>query len=490
MQDMGAAGISCCTSEMSAKAGTGMKIDLTRVPLREASMTAYEIMLSESQERMLVVVKPEDVGATKAIFEKWDLQAEIIGEVTDTGRVIIDYHGERVADIPARALALGGDMTPVYHRESKEPKYLQTTRAYDFSSLTDVDDCGAMLRSLLGRPNIASKRWVFEQYDSMVRTNSLYLTGSDAAVVRVKGTTKGLAMKTDCNSRYVYLDPYRGGMLSVVEAARNVACTGATPIGVTNCLNFGDPYDREVYYQFTEAIRGMGDACRALGTPVTGGNVSFYNQSPDGAIYPTPTIGMIGLIEDITKVVSSDFKHEEDAILLLSVGESQNPNDGLGGSEYVYQRTGLVTGTAPECDLEKEAALIRTLIELADRGLINSAHDISEGGFAVAIAECCFAQSMERPVGAKIGNPHKGAVTRDAILFAERQGRVILSADPNNVTTIQEISKRQTLLAPHIGIVTGDRLIIGDAIDERVEDLFSIYSQALPAALGEEEVTV
>ncbi len=486
MQDMGAAGISCCTSEMSAKAGTGMKIDLGRVPLRETGMSAFEIMLSESQERMLVVVKPEDVGTIKAIFDKWDLQAEIIGTVTDTGNVVFDYLGERVADIPAKALALGGDMTPVYYRESREPKYLAETRAYDFSSLGDVADAGSMLRTLLASPTIASKRWVYEQYDSMVRTNSLYLTGSDAAVVRVKGTTKGLAMKTDCNSRYVRLDPYRGTLTAVVEAARNIACTGATPIGVTNCLNFGNPYDPEVYWQFKEAIRGMGDACRALGTPVTGGNVSFYNESPEGAIFPTPTIGMIGLIEDITKVVSSDFKQEGDAILLLSVGVSKNKYDGLGGSEYVYHRTGLVTGSAPECDLEKEAALIQMLVELADRGLVNSAHDVSEGGFAVALAECCFAQGTERPLGAKIGNPHEGAVSRDAILFAERQGRVILSAEPKAVTAIQEIARRHSLLAPQIGIVTGDRLVIGDDINESVEDLYNIFSNAIPALMDTE----
>jgi phosphoribosylformylglycinamidine synthase len=486
MQDMGAAGISCCTAEMAAKAGTGMKIDLTRVPLREASMSAFEIMLSESQERMLVVVKPKDVGAIQTIFTKWDLQAEIIGEVTDTGRVVIDYHGQRVADIPAKALALGGDMTPVYYRETSKPKYLAKTSEYDVSQLPDVEDASAMLRTLLGTPTIASKRWVYEQYDSMVRTNSLYLTGSDAAIVRVKGTTKGLAMKTDCNSRYVYLDPYAGGTIAVAEAARNIACTGATPIGVTNCLNFGNPYDPEVFYQFKEAVRGMGDACKAFGTPVTGGNVSFYNESPDGAIYPTPTIGMIGLIEDITKVVSSDFKNDGDAIMLLSAG---NDSDGLGGSEYLYQRTGLVTGHAPSCDLKKQAALVQTLIELADKRLLNSAHDVSEGGLAVALVECCFAQGTEHPLGAKgeIQNEH---IRKDTLLFGERQGIVILSCDMQNADKILAISKQHGLEAKQIGTVGSDRLIIGDLIDESVEDLYSIYSTALSAALGEEVAMV
>ncbi len=491
MQDMGAAGISCSTAEMSAKAGTGMMITLDKVPLREASMSAYEIMLSESQERMLVIVKPENVQAIQAIFQKWDLQAEIIGDVTDTGRVVIDYRGERVADIPSRSLALGGDQTPVYKRETSKPKYLAETQAYDFSTLTDVEDCNAMLRELLASPNIASKRWVFEQYDSMVRTNSLYLTGSDAAVVRMKGTTKGLAMKTDCNSRYVYLDPYRGGMLAVVESARNVACTGATPIGVTNCLNFGNPYDPEVYYQFTEAIRGMSDACLALETPVTGGNVSFYNQSPDGAIYPTPTIGMLGLIEDISKVVSSDFKKEGDAIILLSAADNDNAFDGLGGSEYLYARTGLVTGPAPETNLAKEAALVRALVEMADGGLLRSAHDVSEGGVAVTLAECCFGQSTERQLGALIEsvatlcNPRIANARLDATLFGERQGQVIVSADPAKVDALLLIASKHGIPATKLGRVMGDRLIIGDVIHESVAELHAVYSCALAEALGE-----
>ncbi len=487
MQDMGAAGISCCTSEMSAKAGTGMAIDLGKVPLREASMTAFEIMLSESQERMLVVVKPNDVNAIQAIFTKWDLQAEIIGTVTNTGRIVIDYHGERVADIPANALALGGDMTPVYHRESREPKYLARVNSYDVSALPEVEDAGAMLRELLGSLNIASKRWVYEQYDSMVRTNSLSLTGGDAAVVRIKGTTKGLAMKTDCNSRHVYLDPYRGAAIAVAEAARNIACTGATPIGVTNCLNFGNPYDPEVYYQFTEAVRGMGDACKVFETPVTGGNVSFYNESPGGAIYPTPTIGMIGLIEDITKVIPSDFQREGDAILLISAADGVGPLDGLGGSEYLYNRIGQVVGIPPSCDLEKQASLVRALQELAERQLLHSAHDISEGGFAVALAECCFGQSTEQPIGATVEVP-TDPTRLDTMLFGERQGMVVLSADPKAVKAVIAVAQRHGLAAEVIGETGGERLRIGTVIDESVEELYGIYSTALPAALGEAKV--
>jgi len=372
MQDMGAAGICCSTSEMSAKAGTGMHIDLDRVPLREAGMSAYEIMLSESQERMLVVVKPEDVGSIQSIFEKWDLPAEIIGTVTDTGRVVIDYEGERVSDIPSGSLALGGDMTPVYHRESKVPAYLSTSKI--IPTLTDVEDPTAMLKQLLACPNIASKAWVYRQYDSMVRTNTLFMEGSDAAVIRIKGTKKGIALKTDCNSRYVYLNPYVGGALAVYEAARNVACTGARPVAVTNCLNFGNPYDPEVFFQFTEAVRGMGDACRALETPVTGGNVSFYNQSPGGAIFPTPTIGMLGIIEDIENVVTSDFKHDGDVILLVIPNSKSH---GLGGSEYLFQRTGKIVGDAPDDSADQlkseQVEIVNFLVEAANRRLLKSA---------------------------------------------------------------------------------------------------------------------
>jgi phosphoribosylformylglycinamidine synthase len=378
-------------------------------------------------------------------------------------------------------------MTPVYQRETREPKYLAETRKYNLSALGDVPNAGEMLKTLLGSPTIASKRWVYEQYDSMVRTNSLYLTGCDAAVVRVKGTTKGLAMKTDCNSRYVRLDPYRGAMIAVVEAARNIACTGATPIGVTNCLNFGNPYDPEVYWQFKEAIRGMGDACRALDTPVTGGNVSFYNESPDGAIFPTPTIGMIGVIDDITKVVSSDFKDAGDAVIIFTAGWSGNVTDGLGGSEYLFQRAGLVTGAAPELNIEKEAAIIKTLVQLADRGLLKSAHDLSEGGFAVAVAECCFGQSTEIPLGATIGKVTRDGVSRDTLLFGERQGRVLLSAKPSDVEAIQNLANVNGLLAFNIGTVGGDRLIIGDEIDESVAELFEVYSESLHKALGDVE---
>jgi len=478
MQDMGAAGISCSTSEMSAKAGTGMKINLDKVPLREATMSSYEIMLSESQERMLVVVLPENVDAIKAVFSKWDLQAEVIGIVTDTGTVELSHHGEIVSNLPSKALALGGDMTPVYQRETREPSYLATTRAFDPATISDVSDANAMLKELLSSPNIASKSWVYEQYDSMVRTNTLDLEGCDAAIVRVKGTTKGLAVTTDCNSRYVYLNPYRGAMIAVCEAARNVACTGARPLGVTNCLNFGNPYDPEVYYQFTEAIRGMGDACRTLETPVTGGNVSFYNESPDGAIYPTPTIGMLGVIDDVANVVTAGFKNNGDAILLLSAYQPDTEFEGLGGSEYLALRNdGKALGNAPNIDPGGEARLIELLISLSQKKLIHSAHDISEGGLAVCITESSFANM----IGASIKAP--SSKRNDHSLFGEMQGRVILSASPEVVKEISELAAEQNVKVEALGTTGGNKFIVEGLIDSNLADLYESYTTAIPNAV-------
>jgi len=478
MQDMGAAGISCSTSEMSAKAGTGMKIDLNKVPLREATMTSYEIMLSESQERMLVVVEPKNVEAIKSVFTKWDLQAEVIGVVTDSGNVEISYHGEVVANIPSKALALGGDMTPVYERETREPAYLREKRNFDINLLPDVEDANETLTELLSSPNIASKRWVYEQYDSMVRTNTLDIEGSDAAIIRVKGTNKGLAVKTDCNSRYVYLNPYRGAMIAVCEAARNIACTGAKPLAITNCLNFGNPYDPEVYWQFTEAIRGMGDACRTLETPVTGGNVSFYNESPDGAIYPTPTIGMLGVINDISNVVSSGFKNVGGAIILLSAFISDSEFDGLGGSEYLAMRNnGDTLGHAPKVDPGAEARLIDLLVALAEKKLLKSAHDISEGGLAVTLAESCFANM----IGANI-KPSE-YTRKDLYLFGEMQGRVVISAAPDSVQEIFSSSEAANVKAEVLGTTGGSRLIFEGLIDADLEELYEVYSSAIPNAV-------
>src|SRR4030095_100828 len=294
MQDMGAAGITCSTTEMSAKGNSGMEIDLDHVPAREENMSAYELMLSESQERMLVVIQKGKEDIAKKIFEKWDLNCVQIGTVTKGTSVKVSYRGNVVADVPANTLVLGGD-APVYERESKEPSYYKELRSFEFSTLPEPKDYNEVLLRLLSSPDITNKNWVYEQYDTQVRTNTIVLPGGDASVIRIKGTTKALAMKTDCNGRYAYLNPYKGAAIAVCESARNVACTGAEPLAITNCLNFGNPYKPEVYHQFREVIKGIGDACRVLNTPVTGGNVSFYNESPDYAVYPTPTIGMVGL---------------------------------------------------------------------------------------------------------------------------------------------------------------------------------------------------
>lgn len=478
MQDMGAAGISCSTSEMSFKAGTGMDVDLDKVPLREPSMSAYEIMLSESQERMLVVVEPKNVGRIKEIFAKWDLPAEEIGIVTNTGRVVIKQHGVVVADIPAKALALGGDMTPVYIRDKKEPAYFTTTRNVDFETIPDCTDATSVLKKLLGSPNIASKRWVYEQYDSMVRTNTIALEGSDASVVRVKGTTKGIALKTDCNGRYVYLNPYRGGAIAVAESARNVACVGAQPIAITNCLNFGNPYDPEVYFQFSEAIRGMGDACKVLETPVTGGNVSFYNESPESAVFPTPTIGMLGVLDDVSKTVSAGFKDAGDEVYLLTAYHSADPYDGLGGSEYISLTQGKAVGDAPYLDLDGEKRLVKTLLDLANRNALKSAHDVSEGGLLVSLAESCFANGH----GVNVSMEVSGRV--DCAFFGEQQGRVVVSVDAKHAKELATIAEAHKVQLTKLGTVTsGTDFEIAKYVQVPLRELQVQYRDAIPKAM-------
>ena len=329
IQDMGAAGIACSTSEMSAKGKSGMIVNLDKVPLREDGMTAYEIMLSESQERMLCVVRPGYEDKVKDVFEKWDLNCEIVGEVTDEPFLKIYRDGELKAEIPPYELVLGGG-APVYIRGTKEPEYLKSIKAFDFSSLLKPEDLTEVFEKVLSSPNIVSKKWVYEQYDSMVRTNTVVGPGCDAAVIYIKDTNKALAMKTDCNGRYVYLNPKEGTRIAVAEAARNIVCSGGVPLGITNCLNFGNPYKPEIYWQFKQAIEGMGEACRFFDTPVTGGNVSFYNESPNTAVYPTPTIGMVGLIEGLEKVTTSFFKDEGDLVYILG-----DDFEELGGSEYL-----------------------------------------------------------------------------------------------------------------------------------------------------------
>lgn len=353
MQDMGAAGIACSTSEMSAKGESGMLLDLDKVPAREEGMTAYELLLSESQERMLVVAEKGREQEIIDVYKKWDLNAVVIGHVTDTQRVVYMKEGEVKADIPADSLVLGGG-APVYIRETKRPEYLDRTQNFDESSVKESRSFDEVIKHLLKSPNIASKRWVFEQYDHMVRTNTVSGPGpSDAAVIRLKGSDKGLAVKTDCNGRYVYLNPRKGGQIAVVEAARNVVCAGGRPVAITNCLNFGNPYKPELYWVFKEAVGGMGDACRALDTPVTGGNVSFYNENPKGSVFPTPTIGMLGIVENIERdTTTAGFKNQGDIVFYIGA-----PRKGICASEYLSWCHKITSGDAPELDLDFEKKL-------------------------------------------------------------------------------------------------------------------------------------
>ena len=466
IQDMGAAGISCSTSEMSAKGESGMKIDLNKVPLREKGMTAYEILLSESQERMLCVVKKGFEDKVKAVFEKWDLHCETIGYVTNDGMLDIDYDGGKKAVVPAFELVLGGG-APVYNREAKEPAYLKETRNFDFSKLQQPKNLKETFLKVFSSPNLVSKKWVYEQYDSMVRTNTIVGPGCDSAVVYIKDTDKALAMKTDCNSRYVYLNPKEGTKLAVAESARNIVCSGGVPLAITNCLNFGNPYKPEMYWQFKEAINGMGEACRFFNTPVTGGNVSFYNESPNTAVYPTPTIGMVGLVEKLENITTSYFKDQGDLIYLL--GEDYEE---LGGSEYLKIIHSKVAGDCPKIDLNVEKKLQETLLAVIDKKLIKSAHDISEGGIVAAIAECCIIND-EKHIGAEVNIPVK--TREDFSLFSESQSRIIISVTQEKKEQLEKIleSKKQSFKL--IGKTGGSSLKINNKIELELSVLADIY---------------
>jgi len=478
IQDMGAAGISCSTSEMSAKGESGMKINLDKVPLREKGMTAYEIMLSESQERMLCCVKKGYEDRVKSVFEKWDLHCEIIGEVTGDGMLQIDYQGERKATMPPFDLVLGGG-APVYTREQKEPEYLKETRKFDSKTLPEPKDLKETFLKVFSSPNIVSKQWVYHQYDSMVRTNTVVGPGCDAAVILVKGTNKALAMKTDCNSRYVYLNPKEGTKIAVAESARNIVCSGGVPLGVTNCLNFGNPYKPEVYWQFAQAIAGMGEACRKFDTPVTGGNVSFYNESPETAVYPTPTIGMVGLVEDLKHITTSYFKDEGDIIYLL--GEDREE---LGGSEYEKVIHKKVAGESPSIDLDEEKKIQDTLLNLIRKGLIKSAHDISEGGIVSALAECCII-NQGKQIGCEVEVPIKSR--KDFSLFSESQSRIIISISKDKILELEPELKLAKIRFTKLGYVTGSLLKLKNLFEVSVKELSDIYYNTIPGIMSCEE---
>ncbi len=526
IQDMGAAGLTCSTCETAARAGTGIEIELDKVPQRAPGMSSYEIMLSESQERMLIIVHKGREEEVKRIFDKWDLPWSEIGSVTDTGRMVVSHHGKVVADIPARKIA---DESPVYQREAKEPEYLKQIRAFNLAGVPDTQDPLANLKALLSWPTIASKNWVYRQYDHMVRDNTVVCPGSDAAVLRIKGDSvpgaatatcpeKFIALSVDGNGAYVYLDPYEGGKIVVAEAARNLACSGAVPLGVTDNLNYANPHNPELFWQLKESVRGLADACRAFNAPVTGGNCSLYNQHPAGPIDPTPTVAMVGLIEKPEHITTQWFKDEGDAIILLGdIVDASDPLLGLGGSAYLQRIHGLKTGTPPPCDLEKEKELHLALRALIYSGAVKSAHDCSEGGLAVALAESCISQQIAREtprlIGAQVdltavagqggllslapsssGGEGNGsdastgtrALRRDALLFGEAQGRVVISVAAVNAVKVLAQAKILGVAAARIGTVGGAALQIktaGASLNCDTHELHDLWWNSIARAM-------
>ena len=469
MQDMGAAGIICSTAEMSAKGGVGMHIDLEKVPTRQKNMKAWELLLSESQERMLLVAEKGREQEVIQVFEKWDLSCNEIGQVTDDGLLQFYMHGQLEASIPAHELVLGGG-APQYERSYTAPAYLERIKGFHIDEVADVTDLRTTARQLNRLPNIASKRWIYTQYDSMVGAATVTTNApSDAAVVVAKGTGKSLAMTVDCNSRYVHANPYTGAMIAVAEAARNIVCSGAEPIGVTNCLNFGNPYDPEVYYQFANAIQGMGDACRAFQTPVTGGNVSFYNQNPDGPVYPTPTIGMVGILDDFAHHLTLHFKQSGDLIFL--VGKVVND---IACSEYLYQLKKVTYSPAPYFQLEEELAA-QDFIKVANQQhILQSAHDLSEGGLIISLLESGYTNQLGFRVA---GTP--AAFRTDAFWMGEAQGRMLISVSPNQKETLVQLAKDKGIPLLELGVVSGTDVIIGDDNWGSIADWKNEYDTAI-----------
>jgi len=472
MQDMGAAGITCSTCEMSAGGEVGMDIQLDKVPTRQENMLPYEILLSESQERMLVVVKKGEEKVVSDIFEKWDLHAEEIGVVTDSDRVRYFMNGELVGDVPAESLVLGGG-APQYEREFKEPAYFQEFKKFKIEDVEQPEDLKEVAFTLLQHPNIASKRWISEQYDSMVGTKTMTTNRpSDAGVINVKGTDKGLAMTVDCNSRYVNADPEVGTMIAVSEAARNITCSGAEPSAITNCLNFGNPYNPESFWQFVGAIKGMSKACLKFETPVTGGNVSFYNQTSTNGVetpvFPTPTIGMIGILEDKNKMMTLDFKQKGDLIFII--GESK---DDISSSEYLYSYHGVKASPAPAFDLEKEFDVHQAIKGLIKNELINAAHDVSDGGLFVALTE----MAMPRELGFDIVTDSE--IREDAFLFGEAQGRVLVTVNEDSEEDFIEFMMASSAPFTLLGHVTKGKLMVDDEHFGFVTEAKELFNNAL-----------
>ena len=515
MQDMGAAGLTCSTCETAARAGTGIEIELDKVPQRAPNMTSYEIMLSESQERMLIVVHKGREEEVKKIFDKWDLPWAEIGVVTDTGRMVVRHGGNVVVDVPAKKLT---DEAPVYQRESKEAAYMEAVRAFRLDGIADTTDAAGDLKQLLANHSIASKNWVYRQYDHMVRDGSIVCPGSDAAVIRIKADSlpitkaeyaakqagqpapvtapipdKYVAFTCDCNGVYVYLDPYEGGKAAITEACRNLACSGAAPLGATDNLNFGNPHYPEIFWQLKESVRGLAEGCRAFNAPVTGGNVSLYNQRGAlGAIDPTPTVAVVGLIEKPEHITTSWFKDAGDAIILLGAPvDTADPLQGLGGSACLQTLHGKKTGLPPRVDLEAAQTLHATLLGLIYTGSVKSAHDCSEGGLAVCVAESCITQQIAREtprlIGATVDLSAFTDTRLDALLFGETQSRVIITCKPLDATKVIERAKLMGVPAARVGTVGGEVLSVktaGGEFTAPVSELHDAWWNAIARAMA------
>jgi len=476
MQDMGAAGLTSSSIEMASRGKSGIELDLSHVPLRESGMTPYEIMLSESQERMVIVGKKGTERKIKEIFDKWGMHFAVVGKVTDDGKVRVKK-GEKVyAEIPVTALVSDA---PVYKKKVRIPEYIRKRSRLDIADFKKPKDLTRVMISLLERPTLGSKKWVWRQYDHQVRTNTVVLPGADASVLRIRDTNKAIALTTDCNGRYTYLNPYRGGAIAVAEAARNLACCGAKPLGITDCLNFGNPDDPEILWQFREAIRGMSAACRVLEVPIISGNVSFYNESPSGAVHPTPVVGMVGLIDPAEYVVTPWFKDEGDVLLLLGpVADGRTNSFGLGGSEYAAMSGKGLKGDCPEVNLVLERSLGLLLREAIGEKLLKSAHDCAEGGLGVALAECCFSNPGGR-IGAGLRIP--SGIRPDLLLFNESQGRVLITTEkPENVL---RMARKHRVPAGVIGTVGGTFFEIQGLFKLEVARMVKAWEEAIPNAL-------
>ncbi|MFH5186457.1 phosphoribosylformylglycinamidine synthase subunit PurL [Paenibacillus sp. TAB 01] len=473
IQDMGAAGLTCSSAEMASKAGNGMELYLDEVPQREEGMTPYEMMLSESQERMLFVVEPKHEAQAKAIFERWGLHCAKVGKVSNDGRLKLFHKGEMVADMPVTALV---DECPVYNKPSQVPAYYEENAKIDTNAYAEVTDLNGALQKVLASPSVASKEWVYNQYDYMVRTSTAVRPGSDAAVVTIHGSRKALSMSTDCNGRFVYLDPEVGGMIAVAEAARNNVCSGAEPLAITDNLNFGSPEKPDIFWQLEKAADGMAEACRKLETPVIGGNVSLYNENAKGAIYPTPVVGMVGLVHDTDHITTQGFKQEGDVIFVLGETKAE-----LGGSEFQYVMHGVTEGRPPQLDLDVEKKLLNTVLGAIQQGLVASAHDLSDGGLAVALAESCISGRL----GAQVN--FASELRNDIALFSESQSRILLSASPEKAEELKAYIAGQGVPVQQLGQVTGQELQIQvnaePVIQASVAQLEKVWKDAIPCLM-------